>query len=1222
VFASGLGDSVDQFVDPYGYYHTNFQLEKSGEYLALVAPGGHDVIHEYADYEYDNNKLGYPPQEEDYSYGLLGATKRYFSTPTPEAENNGAFEGFVEDTKFSHDRGFYGTPFDLHLATETDGATIRYTTDGTKPTESHGQVYVPGNPIHITTTSFVRAAAFKTGWVPSNADTQTYIFLDDVIRQDGAGFPDNWGHEGADYEMDPVVVNDPAYRDTIKDDLKAVPTVSLVMPTDSWFNGSANKSIGGIYTHPTWENGGLEAERAVSAEFFDPNTGAEFQINAMVRIAGGSSTSGWKSDKLSMRLKFTERAGPRKLRFPLFGPDAADSFDTLTLDARLNNAWNYGNNDSQRRRSQNTRDQYVSDIQNAMGGHGHHGQHVHLYLNGLYWGLYNMHERPDEHFAEEYFGGQAEDYDVLKHNEGKVVNGTSANYRAMFNIAQAGLASPAQYEAIKQYLDVPDFINYMLTNFYVGNTDWAHQNWYATRNVVDPGGRWRYHSWDAEHVMKSVGEDVTGKDNGYGSPTYLHQRLAANAEYKLLFADHVHRHFFNNGLLTVPKATAMYQRRLDIVDRAVVPESARWGDNRMWQGGVRYTRNQHWVAQRDWLLNSYFPYRSDRVFDDIKDRGLYPSLAAPVFSQHGGWSLTGHNVTISAPAEVWYTTDGNDPRLPGGAVNPSAVSYSSPVHIGASARLKARTRSGSTWSALNEATFAVGPVAESLRISEIMYHPLDANDPNEEYIELTNIGTAPINLALVRFTNGIDFTFPSHVLGTSEENKYVLVVKDKIAFAKAHPGVPAEVIAGQYTGSLDNGGERVELVDALGRPIHNFRYKDGWRSIADGQGFSLTIIDPTNPDPNNWGRKDSWRASADANGSPGWGDSGLLPDPGSIVINEILAHSHAAAADWIELYNTTGSQIDIGGWYLSDSEINLKKYRFADGTKIEAYDYLVLTEDANFGEDMPPTRLITDPGRLVGFAFSEDGDEAYLSSADGDILTGYRAVESFGASYTGISFGRYYKGSTGTYNFAPMDHNTPDDKNAYPAVGPIVISEIMYNPDWPEIGSYGNDRYEFIELHNTTTEAVKLWREDKNLPWKFTEGIDYTFPGWPDEVEIPIGGYIVVVRDANAFAERYPAVPAEKVFGPYSGQLDNNGERVELSQPGDMDIFGRQHYIRIDRVTYSDGSHPDDEPGSVDLWPPEPDGGGKSLTRVTPKLYGNDPNNWTAEIPSPAAASP
>jgi hypothetical protein len=225
-------------------------------------------------------------------------------------------------------------------------------------------------------------------------------------------------------------------------------------------------------------------------------------------------------------------------------------------------------------------------------------------------------------------------------------------------------------------------------------------------------------------------------------------------------------------------------------------------------------------------------------------------------------------------------------------------------------------------------------------------------------------------------------------------------------------------------------------------------------------------------------------------------------------------------------------------------------------------------------------------------------------------LTGYRDVEDFGASQTGVSFGRYYRASTDDYNFVAMERNTPGSANAYPKVGPIVISEIMCNPDWPVGGSYTNDQYEYIELQNVSADPVTLYNYDSSEPWKFTDGIEFTFPADPP-VTIVAGGYLLVVQKPEAFSWRYPAVPAEKVLGPYDGKLSNAGESVELSMPADVDNQGERYYIRIDRVNYSDGS------GLDDLWPAEPDGQGQSLTRQVPTDYGNDPDNWTASVPSP-----
>jgi len=439
--------------------HAGFRLNAAGDYVALFTGDGTTLV----------DSLEFDEQTTDITYGRDPDSDnqwRFFGIPTPAAPNAGAFAGVVADTKFSHDRGFYDEPFRVTISTKTEDAIIYYTTDGSAPFDygrgrPAGQQY--DDPILITGTTCLRAFAYRVGWKPTDMDAQTYVFLDDVIRQPASpsGWPTNWGYTGSgDYEMDPEVVNDARYSDTIKDDLQAVPTLSLVTEPGTWFGNQ------GIY-----RRGELD-ERPASAELFFPDERKGFQINCAVMIVGGSSTSRWKMDKLSMRLKFQGQYGRPRLRFPVFGNEATDEFDTLVIDARMNNSWAYGGGVGvsrpgmgQRDLAQYTRDQFAADLHNAMGGYSPRGRHVHLYLNGLYWGLYWLHERPDEHFAAAYFGGSDEDYDVLKHNSGTVVNGSAAGYRDMLNAADS-------YDEIQQHLDVPDFIDYMLMNYYIGNTDW------------------------------------------------------------------------------------------------------------------------------------------------------------------------------------------------------------------------------------------------------------------------------------------------------------------------------------------------------------------------------------------------------------------------------------------------------------------------------------------------------------------------------------------------------------------------------------------------------------------------------------------------------------------------------------------------------------------------------------------------------------------------------
>ena len=110
-------------------------------------------------------------------------------------------------TSFSVDRGFYDSPFSLEVSTETNGATIRYTLDGTLPTTGYGTVY--SDPIQIDGTSFVRAIAYKPGWLPTNVDTVTYIFIQDTINQLPNNNPPGPGWPNSGYAGDQVQVQGP-----------------------------------------------------------------------------------------------------------------------------------------------------------------------------------------------------------------------------------------------------------------------------------------------------------------------------------------------------------------------------------------------------------------------------------------------------------------------------------------------------------------------------------------------------------------------------------------------------------------------------------------------------------------------------------------------------------------------------------------------------------------------------------------------------------------------------------------------------------------------------------------------------------------------------------------------------------------------------------------------------------------------------------------------------
>jgi len=538
--------------------------------------------------------------------------------------------------------------------------------------------------------------------------------------------------------------------------------------------------------------------------------------------------------------------------------------------------------------------------------------------------------------------------------------------------------------------------------------------------------------------------------------------------------------------------------------------------------------------------------------------------------------------------------------------NPSGEQvYSGPIPLTRSVRVKARTQSGSTWSALADAVFAVGPVKENLRISEIQYHPSD--DVSEtEYVELTNVGNQTINLNLVRFTRGIDLTFSDVELAPGA---FCLAVKNREAFEALYgQGLP---IAGQYAGSLSNSGERIELVDALDAVIHSFSYRDDWYDITDGGGFSLTVIDPAGTPVALWNNRSAWRPSAAWGGSPGRSDAGEIPAPGAVVINELLANSSGVGPDWIELRNTTSQPINIGGGFLSDDNDDLTKYRIAAGTVLPPEGLLVFDETLHFGN-------VYDPGCRKPFGLSAAGETVYLHSGFQGKLTGYSERGTFGPSEPGVTFERYE--SAAVYpSLVPAVEATPGHPNAGPQVGPIVINEILYRSD-------GTTEVEYVELYNISDANVVLYDSNRGAPWRFTgdvedPGIDLLFPVDPPIALGPFG-YMLLVKDSAVFLSRF-AVPASTPILPWgAGRLSNSGETIQLLRPGDLDDKGGRNWIVVDRIRYSDGSRHEDFPSGVDLWPNQANGQGLSLSRIAPGAFGDDPLNWQALTPSPGTARP
>jgi CotH kinase protein/Lamin Tail Domain/Chitobiase/beta-hexosaminidase C-terminal domain/Bacterial TSP3 repeat len=1144
---------------------------------------------------------------------------RYLSPSTPGAPNGPGYAGFVADTKFSADRGFYDTPFSLSITSATAGAEIRFTTNGSPPSPTNGFVFT--GPISIAGQSFIRAAAFKAGLLPSDIDTHSYIFLHDVLRQSNniPNYPAAWqaGYP-ADYAMDPNIVNHPVYGATISNDLRSLPTLCIVSDHNGLWNSAT-----GIYPNST--SIGPAWERAISLELIAGDGQTEFATTGKAQIHGNASRDNVRTPKHSLGLSFNSDNGPAKLRYDWFG-GGVEVQDKIVLRAcgfvdgwagRYADDGTYTSAETGesfrglRYRPENTcylRDVWVKDSFRAMGWSASRSAYVHLYINGLYWGLYEPSEHVDASYFQLLFGGPEGAWDVIvgEDNDGPpvVVDGSVTDWQEVLNIVNAGITNETAYQALAQRVDLDNLIDYMMVHIFAESEDWPRHNWYvAHRRATNgiPATKFVCSPWDQELTLDRLVRrnriDVGNTGGEVYSPGRVYARLRAWPEFRRQFGDRIQKHLFNGGALTPTNNVARLLTPAAILHHALVGESARWGDARKnptpgntFGTGQTFTPDQWWQPEIDKLATNFLRTLTATNIARFRAGGLYPNVGAPEFNQFGGAVPAAFSLVIihtNATGVIYFTTDGADPRVYGtGAVAPTALAYSAPVPLNTPTLVRCRVLSGGQWSALVEAVFFPPQDLSKLSITEIMYNPPAlgvTNGDDFEFLELKNAGTNTLNLSGLTFTAGLSFTFSNGTL--LAPGAFFVLARDAAAFNLKYPGV---IVNGLYSSRLDNNGETLTLSHALGATIFSVTYDDEapWPVAADNFGFSLV---PKNPGatqaPDNGA---GWRASADPGGSPGADDP--PPSMAPILINEVLTASTPPQVDQIELLNPTSTNVDIGGWFLSDDPTVPRKYRIAYGTAVAAGGFLVFDE----------TQFNASPRTNDSFSLSSHGESVYLFSGDANTnLTGYSHGFSFDAAPPGISFGRYVN-SVGDEQFPAQLAASFMHANSGPRVGPLVINEIHYHP------APGGD--EFVELQNISESAVVLF--DPAYPantWRLN-GVGYSFP---TNLNLEASGLLLLVAtNPVAFRAKYGVPASVPILGPYAGALQKSGERLKLQRPDSPDSNGLA-YITVDEIRYNDKAP----------WPPAADGSGPSLQRKEVAAYGNDPINWEALGPTPGLPS-
>ena len=1148
---------------------------------------------------------------------------QFFDQPTPGTPNTTpAFPAVMQPPVISVPGGTFTSSFAVELTTDQPGAEIRYTTNRSVPT-STSPLYT--GPITISTRTQLRARVFAPNSIPSKTVSETYL----KIAVDLVGFSSDI----------PLIILD-SFGATVSKGGFSSGSITVFEP-----NGDGRASIDDTATISS--RGGLQLrgkstianpKRNFSIEFWQEDADEDRDL----ALLGMPADSDWvlrgpfDIDRSFTRDAFAfelsnqvGRYAPRTRFVEVFdnqsGSDvsfASDYAGVYVLSERIKRGANRV--DVEKLSASFTTEPeitggYIIKRDDANPGDGG------FTVGGL--GL-QWHE-PSE--SEIHQRSAQRTY---------LTNYLSEFYAALSNVPN--FTHPTSGQHYSEYIDFQSWIDHNILSVYMleGDAFWLSTYMFKNRDGKLEMGP----LWDMDRSMDS------GIEPGDNSPFAWQNTIRTGPYLDFAWWQHLwddpdfHQGWIDrwqqwrDGPLSNSNVTEIMDRFAAELMEAQVRNCDRWcgtpsalgGVNQVvdprtfggqfvtgtwqgsgaldgtWQGEINH--HKVWLETRaDWMDTQF--------------------LSRPTLSHQGGIIQQPFSLTLSGPAgaTLYYTTDGTDPRASGGGISGSATAYSGPINVSDDTVIRVRTYNASftsqfhgieRWSGPQFASFTLDE--SPVRITEINYNPhaptvselatipsLDNDD--FEFVEVQNTGAGSVDVTNYAFTNGITFTFPTAQLAAGGR---ALIVKDQAAFELRY-GTGLNLLGEFESGGLNNGGENLQLLNASANMILDFSYddRDPWPERADGSGGTLELVDPANTPTEQFNKYYHWRGSTELGGSPGTAGA----DPAGVVINEVLAHTDppVTESDSIELYNPTASQIDIGGWYLSDSDNNFSKFQIPPGTMLPAGGYLLLDEN-----DFNPTPLSPGPN---DFALSgAHGDDVWLVDPDGGgpgVLWFVDDVH-FGSSANGESFARLLDGSG---RLLPAVGRTLNASNSQGRVGPLVISEINYNPGTPSPAalaihpSLPSEDLEFVEIYNPTGAAVDL------TAWRIRGGIDYDFdPG----TMLGAGETLVVISfnpdgatnttRVTAFRAHYGIDANVPLVGGYQNRLSNGSERVQLQRP---DTPPPEEPLFIPHLHEDEALYDDLVP-----WPTVADGTGVSLHRTDTGGLGSDAASWTAGTPGPGQA--
>ncbi|MFN0201414.1 MAG: lamin tail domain-containing protein [Bacteroidia bacterium] len=1007
-------------------FHTNFKIQIGGEKVWLIDNSGQMI---------DNLMISVP--EVDHSLGCAtdgSATNAYFSTATPNASNNTStpFANYAATPVFSQNAGFYFNQVNTTITCPDPNAVARYTTNG--------QIPLITDPVYnvllaFTQTTALKARCFGSSTLPSRVATNTYF------------------------------VNDTLYN---------IPAISITTNNDNLYGGT------GIY-----DNWWTDWKRHCYIEYFDSVGVNQLEQNAGIKIDGGAGGSRSHAQK-SFRIEPDQPIfGDSILRYPLI-PDAIDAtgaiikrFETFYLrnGSNMHNLIPY-------------KDALMTGLMKGTNVSYSAYHPVAVYLNGEYWGMYELREKQDRGYMRSHYDANKDSLDMLGlsywyNSTLRVIDGSDSSFYNMMNFF-ANYPNPASnnflIEANKR-LDLNNYTDYLIAQTFLGNTDWPQNNLKMYR-FRDKDKKWKFGLIDVEwglgvNAWTDVNSDMIGyildpNRQGHELTTDFWLKLIQNTTYKNFFLNR-----YADLLNTTFKQNRVMQREWNIFqkfDPNFPRQLTRWGnggsiqsqmnDYYFYRNGILQDLYNRPPVARDHLRNHFQLIKNTDVTLAVNPPGAgyikISTLTIPTDSlPWTGIYFDGVPVSVTAVANYGYqfTSWTNNPFI------------SSPQNQGFTANI-------TTNSTNFTANFVAIPTPEEVTVSEVNYQSEMSRDAGD-WVEFYNYGTSPIPLNQWYFTDEDSthiFHFPPNKI--LNPNEFYVVVRDSAKFMAEHPGI-TNFIGGMNFG-LGDSTDKIKIYNPVNNLVAEFQYTDTlpFPLGANGRGRTLERNNLTTNlnDPANW-------FDGCIGGSP---TQAYSPCTDSLLFSEINYNSWDSLpamdmGDWVEIRNISQQSIDIGGWTFQN-ETDGNQYVIPSPRILPPHsNWLLVQDNAKFATAQPTVSNFNS-----SFLFDLRNQYEWIRLYDNVGKLRLSVIYNDTTPFPTLANGKKYTlemlDSLGNMNdgnnwFAGCKFGSPGAYYTTPCAAPIAITEANFFQNAPSfLPNPTNGKFEIIfELKQPEKVNISVW---------------------------------------------------------------------------------------------------------------------------------------------------